>query len=192
MTNTNLLHKPILLTFLLAVFAIPVFCQAPEREGGVRSAEKGSRTTESRVIRMTSGQEKKQKEAAILLLGKAPVLTTSSDEKLEEEEFITLTRAITLTQTARINSSRQAIYALEDVLADAGNSTATIKSDPDKNEVTYRRYVDNSAPWQSATTNTKVSVRPALYVFRCTDRKSGATQQKTQSCTSNCTVEFKF
>jgi hypothetical protein len=138
---------------------------------------------------MTAAQRQEQRKAAIMLLDKAPVLT--SDDKLEKDEFITFTRAITF-DTAKIENSKQAIAELEGVLASVGNTKATLRSEPKDNEVVYRRYVDNSAPWQSATTNTQVLVRPALYIFRCTNKKTGETKEKTQSCTGNCTVEFKF
>lgn len=146
---------------------------------------------EGQVIRRTPDQVKEQQKAAIVLLDRAPVLD-GVEGKLEDDEFINLTRAVTLSQKGKIQSIEQSIKALEELIKAVGNPTATLKSNPEKNDVLYRRAVDDSAPWQSATTNTQVSVRPALYVFRCTDRKTGITKEKTQSCTGDCTVEFDF
>jgi hypothetical protein len=140
---------------------------------------------------MTTEQRKEQQQAAQVLLDKAPVLDAAKF-KLEKEEFIKLARGVAIASSSKINSSKQAIKVLEDIIRSTGSTTATLKSNPDKNDVRYRRYVDDNAPWQNATTNTQVSLRPALYVFRCTDKKSGKTLEKTQSCTTDCTVEFDF
>lgn len=125
-----------------------------------------------------------------MLLNKAPVVNAA--DRLDKEEFITFSRGVSLDERVKISSYKQAVAALEQILATASDAKAILKSDPDKNDVHYRRFVDDSAPWQNATTNTEVSLRPALYVFRCTNRETNETQEKTQSCTTKCTVEFKF
>lgn len=195
MTRTKL-GKLIAALTLLTVLFISAFTQTPNSDVSKQHAPAkdsatppGSKQKSNGHLVMTPEERREQQEAAFKLLNKAPVLT--SESRLERDDFVSFTRAITFS-SSEIKTDKQAIAELEAVVANAGNPKASLKSDPKDNEVTYRRYVDDSAPWLSATTNTEVSVRPALYVFRCTNKKTGETQQKTQSCTHNCTVEFKF
>jgi tetratricopeptide (TPR) repeat protein len=90
-----------------------------------------------------------------------------------------------------LQSSAEATRALEAELASL-TIYATVRSEPSRVEVTFRRIVDSVGRELSVTTNDKIPMVPALYLFAALDPRTGAKREQRKSCATHCTVYFVF
>lgn len=101
---------------------------------------------------------------------------------------------LVLPEQTALEATRELERRLERWLERTGGESpmATVESVPDGLVVTYRPITDPEAQELTATTRDEFPLRPALYVFRCTNPTTGQVVTQRKSCATNCRVVFNF
>jgi hypothetical protein len=134
----------------------------------------------------------------IELLNRSPLLDPTRSVA-EERRFVQAARAILVSIPGAqpvgtsVNSVEAATRALEQTLAGRGPPVyATVESVPSRLAVKYRRLADSPGSELMVTTDDRIALQPASYLFSAEDPKTGKPKEQPMSCHTNCRVRFTF
>ncbi len=145
-----------------------------------------------------SGQADQQdttRFAARNLLMKAPLLrdtVTVAEESAYLEEVLAFFQGIQERDSlVRIRSSRDAVRALEDVLA-PDSVSVRLQSDPPGFPVRFYRISDGASATIEVTTDTTLILPAGLYRYGFFNSVTGELREQGRVCLQNCLIRWKF
>ena len=133
--------------------------------------------------------------AARRLLVRAPLLKDSMtvvEETEYMEEVLAFFSAIAARDSAvRIRSGRDAVRALEDLLA-PDSVHVLLESDPPGFQVRFHRISDGPGSVREVTTDSVLKLPAGLYRFGFFNSATGEIRQQGRVCLDNCRIRWRF
>jgi len=129
------------------------------------------------------------------LLVRAPLLKDSMtvvEETEYMEEVLAFFSAIAARDSAvRIRSGRDAVRALEDLLA-PDSVNVLLESDPPGFPVRFHRISDGPGSVREVTTDSVLKLPAGLYRFGFFNSATGEIRQQGRVCLDNCRIRWRF
>jgi hypothetical protein len=152
-------------------------------------------TAEVRVATAQAIEPDTSRIAARWLLAKAPLLKDSMtvvEETEYMEEVLAFFSAIAARDSAvRIRSGRDAVRALEDLLA-PDSVNVLLQSDPPGFPVRFHRISDGPETVQQVTTDSLLKLPAGLYRFGFFNNATGEIRQQGRVCLDDCRIRWRF